>query len=363
MTALPPIANATGASVTEGGFKTWLTDLRAYLSEVLGATGGGQADPTSGSVFRRNALINGGLPIWQRGIGSTSCPAGSRTFLADRWYVNPSGAACTQQRSTNLPSGSRAQYSLELQGAASVTTVLIGQRIEAAEMPEIKRAITFSAEIYNGTGSAFIPKLLLGTPNAADNFATVVNRLTQDMQSCPDATWTKVSYTVNISSYTNIDNGLQVEIQVPSGSLVAGDTVRVTELQLAAAAVVTTFAGRGGLAYEYHACQRFYYVRRFLNGNYIALLQAFNTTSVFGILWFHPVPMVITPSVSISAIGDFSLADSSSSAGACSSGSLQGDVNAVSTAGLTRSSGLSAGNASILSSGSNNAAVHVNAEL
>lgn len=239
MTALPAIVDLTGASVTEGGVKTWFTNLRAMLAETIGATGGGQADPTSGSVFRRNALYNGAMQVWQRGTGSTSSSAGSRTFLADRWYVNPSGAAVNQLRSTTIPTGSRAQYSLELQGATSVTTVLIGQRLLASDMPIIKRTITCQAYVQNLSGAAFNPSLLLGTPNASDDFTTVVNRLTQSIQSCPDSAWTQVSHTVDISAYTNIDNGLQVEIQIPSGSLVSGDTVRITEVQIAACSVVT----------------------------------------------------------------------------------------------------------------------------
>ena len=39
MTALPPISNFTGSTVTEGQFKTALTDLRAYLAGLLGADG------------------------------------------------------------------------------------------------------------------------------------------------------------------------------------------------------------------------------------------------------------------------------------------------------------------------------------
>lgn len=39
MPALPPISNFTGSTVTEGQFKTALTDLRAYLAGLLGTDG------------------------------------------------------------------------------------------------------------------------------------------------------------------------------------------------------------------------------------------------------------------------------------------------------------------------------------
>ena len=38
-TALPPAADFTGATVTEGQFKTALTSLRTFLAELLGADG------------------------------------------------------------------------------------------------------------------------------------------------------------------------------------------------------------------------------------------------------------------------------------------------------------------------------------
>lgn len=38
-TALPPASDFTGAAVTEGGFKTAITNLRAFLSDLLGADG------------------------------------------------------------------------------------------------------------------------------------------------------------------------------------------------------------------------------------------------------------------------------------------------------------------------------------
>lgn len=207
----------------------------------------------------RNALINGSFEVWQRGTGSTSCAAGSRTVLADRWYVNPTGADVTQQRSATVPTGARARYSIQLDGAASVTTVLVGQRIEAANIPAIKRNVTFSALVYNGSGASFTPNLLLGTPGAEDNFGTVTNRLTQALQSCDDAAWTRVEHSVDISGYTDIDNGLQVELQLPSGSLVAGDTVRVTEAQIEPGLARTPFEGRG-IADEFLRCQRYFQV-------------------------------------------------------------------------------------------------------
>jgi hypothetical protein len=130
---------------------------------------------------------------------------------------------------------------LQIAGAASVTTVNIGQRIEAANIPQIKRTVVFQAQIYNGTGSSFTPSLLLGTPAAEDDFTTVTNRLTQVLGSCANAQYTQVSFSADISGYTNIDKGLQVEIQIPTGILLATKDVKITEVSLQPGSLPTIF--------------------------------------------------------------------------------------------------------------------------
>jgi hypothetical protein len=208
-------------------------------------------------AYRRNVLINSAFEVWNESTSSTSCTAGSKTAAAECWYVQPTGAAVTRARSSTIRTGAQARYSIELVGAASVTTVLLGQRIEAADIQKLAREVTFQAYVYNGSGASFQPSLLLGTPGAADDFTTVTNRLTQTLQSCGNAAWTLVSHTVDISAYTNIANGLQVELQIPSGSLVSGDTVRVMEPMLCPGAVTSTFDFEPVAEIE-SRCERFY---------------------------------------------------------------------------------------------------------
>ena len=101
------------------------------------------------------------------------------------------------------------------------------------------------------------PVLLLGTPSTEDNFTTVTNRLTQSLQSCANGAWTKVTHTVDISGYTNINNGLQVEIQT-SGHTTFGRIVRIAEVQLERNAQPTPFEQRP-YGTELALCQRYYW--------------------------------------------------------------------------------------------------------
>lgn len=200
------------------------------------------AEAYADSAASQNAIINGAMEIWQRGTGSKSCAVGSRTFLPDRWYVNPSGAACTQLQSLVVPTNARSRFSLDVIGATSVTTVLIGQRVMSWEVPSIKRAVCIQAQIYNGTGADFTPSLLLGTPAAENNFTTVTNKLTQNLQSCSNGQYTQVNFVVDISGYANIDKGLQAEFQIPSGSLNSNvKDVKITEVAIVPASAVVTF--------------------------------------------------------------------------------------------------------------------------
>lgn len=284
---------------TTNGNTVWPQDVRGCS---LGVT---YLD-TSKAGGVRNKWVNGGCQIWQRGTGSTACVSGGQTYLADRIYVNPTGANMTQQRSTSVPIGSMAQYSVQLVGNTSVTTVLLGTRIEAAEVVPLRRTVTFQASIYNATGSAFTPNLLIGTPAAADDFTTVTNRLTQALQSCVDSTWTTVFYTVDIAAYTNIANGVQLELQFPSGPLnSSGKTVYVTELSIRPGVAVEPFE-HVPVSMESQRCRYYYFevggadVYQTFAGGYVS------STTLAYILFKLPL-MRSAPSLSVSAVGDFAI--------------------------------------------------------
>ena len=67
MTTLPPATDFTGASVTEGQFKTAMTSLRDYLSQLLG----------DDSILREgdDLVINGAMAVAQEGTSFTGVGA------------------------------------------------------------------------------------------------------------------------------------------------------------------------------------------------------------------------------------------------------------------------------------------------
>lgn len=208
-----------------------------------------------------NLLINGGFDIWQRTTDSTTVFT-TRTYVADRWgFVTGASTLSNVKRSTTVRTGARSKYSCELVGAASVTTVNISQRIEAALGGRYKRTLYFTGYIYNGSGASFTPKIYVSTPSAADNWTTSTVRngsgSGENLQACANAAWTQVSWTADVSGYTDIDNGLEIRVEIPSGSLVAGDTVRLAEFNLVPSSVAVPYVARL-FSIEETLCFRYY---------------------------------------------------------------------------------------------------------
>jgi hypothetical protein len=258
---------------------------------------------------RHNAIINGGFDVWQRGTAATAAVVATANFLADRWAVIPAGADITQQRATVLPTGSRARYSLQLSGAASVTTCAIRQRIEASNIPGITRQVVFSAKIRNDSAASYTPSLVLGTPTAADNFGTVTTRLEQPLQVCAAGAWTTVFYSGDISSYPDIDNGLQVELVLPSGALTAGNTAYLTEIMIEPGTEVAPFE-IWGIDAVMTACRRYFFRLGGLNSDQYMGTGFCAATTVCTFSVVLSVPMRIIPTLTVPNSAGFRITDS-----------------------------------------------------
>jgi hypothetical protein len=252
-TVLPPRTSAASVLVARMVFKeseNVATLSLAFDEDFVGAlitdhgslAGLSDDDHPQYALGRKRTNVNGDFKIWQRGIDTTDCPVATETYLADMVFVTPVGATMTQERSEVVRTNNLEKYSLLLTGAASVTTVNVClQRYEAINIPAIKGVMTFSIWVLNNSGANFNPSLLIGTPGAEDDYTTVTNRLTQELGSAIDGAYTQLTYTVDISGYTNIDNGLQVEVQLPDGSMVAEDTWNLAEFQFERSNTVTIF--------------------------------------------------------------------------------------------------------------------------
>lgn len=215
------------------------------------------------SVFAtlKNIFVNGTLLVWQRILNdgnSVNCPLGSKTFLADRWFVRPSGAAITYGQSNLVRPGGLATSSIQLTGAAGATAADVGYRVESFDAANCCNGpLTFSAWVFNGTGAPFTPNLKLTTPNAADNYAASAIQLNQPLQVCQPGTWTQVTCTFDGSTFGNIVIGLEVALTIPTGALGnAAQTCNAQDLQLERGSTATGIEGRI-MTFELDLCQRY----------------------------------------------------------------------------------------------------------
>ena len=284
-------------------------------------------DALNSSGGSKNKIINGNMNVAQRGTGAISCPSATNTYTVDRWIVNPATAQITaQQDSARTPPNVDSYNNLKLTGAASVGTVDIIQRIEAAIARSLKKTVSFSAQIYNNTGASFTPTLMIGTPSAADDFTTVNVRngggSGDSLQPCGDGQWTTVSWTADISGYTNINYGLQVQLRIPSGVLVATKVVNITQIQLETGSAPTNFEHLFPQQ-ELALCQRYCYVTGgLLNYQIFGTGVAYSTTGAESIVQL-PVVMRATPTFACSNVSDFILTDGTNFSGAFSALSLE----------------------------------------
>ena len=113
---------------------------------------------------------------------------------------------------------------------------------------------------------------------------------------------------------------------------------------------------------ELVTCQRYYY-RRDVGSKYMATLQADAPTAAIGFMFDFPVTMRSAPVVSYSAIGDFALLDSAGNPHVLTNAVFVATPDHVSTNPCTTSSGLVAGNASVLYGYTANAILKFDARL
>lgn len=187
------------------------------------------------SVASGELFVNGNYDWWQRiESGNQVCATAFNpisSFGPDRMFTLPAGASVTVSQNAGVPN-IRSRWSCLISGAASVTTVDHGQRIRSVRRTLYKQVLIFSAYVHNATGASFTPLIRLDTPGGVDDWTTPTNRYSASLQACPNLTWTQVWAILDPSALTNIDNGLSVYIRIPSGSMVAGDLVYISQMSL-----------------------------------------------------------------------------------------------------------------------------------
>ena len=224
--------------------------------------------PVSPNIAGKNAIINGGMDIWQRGT-SFAIASSTATYTADRWCVqrNATGSTISRQATgdtTNLPF---IQYGLRIQrdsGNTSTQLIAASQSFESVNsIPLAGKTITVSfyakaGANYSSASSIFKMQIYSGTGTDQN----VLNGLTGgavviDGSATLTTTYQRFSFTGTVA--TTATQLAIYSFYTPVGTAGANDWAEITGVQIDVGSSATPFSRAGGtIAGELDACQRYY---------------------------------------------------------------------------------------------------------
>ena len=214
----------------------------------------------------KNAIINGGFDIWQRGTSFTST-ASTKFYTADRWmgYCADTNMTVTQVAS-GLTGFNYASRITRLTGQVATDYLYYSTTIETLNsIPFAGQTVTLSFWARKGTGYDASGSLLgvsavYGTGTNENALAPGFTGSTSiiSTNATLQTTWQKFTYTGTVGT-TATEIGLNFTF-VPNGTAVASDYFDITGVQLELGSVATNFSRAGGTYQgELQACQRYYF--------------------------------------------------------------------------------------------------------
>ena len=223
------------------------------ISGTTGITLAGQFDSASSFGFR-NRIINGQMQIAQRATSATitagsTIAAGYSTV--DRFYVYCTGANVT---AAQVAGSGAVKNNLQITGAASVTAVGIGQRIEQLNSYDMAGSTaTLSVNISNSLLTTVTWTAYYAT--TADTFGTLASPTrTQIATGTFTVNSTLTNYSTQISIPSAATTGIEIVFTV--GAQTSGTWV-IGNVQLEKSSIATSFDYRP-YGTELQLCQRYF---------------------------------------------------------------------------------------------------------
>lgn len=261
-------------------------------------------------VTVRNRIINGAMGIDQRNGGSaqTITAGAALEYTVDRWYAYCTGANVTGQRVAGTGSN---QFVYRFTGAASVTGIGFGQRIEAVNCYDlVGSTATLSVELANSllttvTWTAYYA-------NTTDTFGTLASPTrTQIATGTFTVNTTLTKYNTTISIPGAATTGIEIVFTVAGQT---SGTWTITNIQLAAGSTSTEFERRL-LGQELVLCQRYTQVFKGAGAgnNYLRIgfgLGSSSTTVLIQIVF--KATMRNPPAVIVNSSSNFAVFDGAS---------------------------------------------------
>ena len=264
-----------------------------------------------GSSFLRNRIINGGMSVDQRNSGaSQTITAGAAlAYTVDRFYAYCTGANVTGSRvanSTNNPANNPSQYAYQFAGAASVTGIGFGTRIEAINCWDLAgTTATLSVNLANGLLTTVT--WTAAYANSTDSFGSLASpTVTQIATGTFTVNAALSRYSVSIPIPIAATTGIQIVFTVGAQT---SQTWQINNVQLEPGPVATPFERRL-YGQELLLCQRYYY-RHTSSGSYTQFgvgVCASTTTILVNVPL--PITMRVPPTaIDYAAVGNFVVFD------------------------------------------------------
>jgi hypothetical protein len=255
----------------------------------------------------KNAVINGGFDIWQRGTTSSG-----NAYIADRWYsALISGTGTFAQETTVIPSGGL--YSMKFTASATAQPALYQAIEQLNTIPYAGKTVTVSALVAASTS---VPMTIdVQHSSTADNSVTG-SWTSITATSGGTATPTSTTFVSISGVYAIPSTAKSLRVRLFTTSTIANTVVVYFDnVQLELGSTVSTFSRAGGtIQGELAACQRYFYSVNYLVGtkaayNVIANGRAVGTTSALLTVTL-PVSMRVAPT-SIAYGGNIAVDDGS----------------------------------------------------
>ena len=343
------LAGSTGASLVgylpaTGPVTTVQAALIALQAEDVNLTA--LASINGGQIAGlRNRIINGAMAVDQRNaaISQTITAGAALAYTVDRWYGYCTGANVTGQQvaGSTTPTATPSRY--RFTGAASVTAVGFGQRIEQRNSYDLAGSTcTLSADLAISATLTTVTWTAYYATTTSDTFGSLASpTVTQIATGTFTVTGTVTNFSTNISIPAAATTGIQILFTV--GALTAGLTWTIGNVQLERGPVATIFEQRP-YGMELGLCQWYYQT-----GLYASGLVGSGTTNAAGQVEFS-MPMRVSPTVTQN--GTYTITNGATSYGQ-SSASFTSTPNPYKTAvNLANYTGLTSAAPYITDSGS-----------
>lgn len=295
--AMAPVVGAASLAAARSNMSAaGISDTQSLTNKTLAAATNdveARYGPNGSPFSWRNKIINGAQKIDQRNAGgSVTVTAGAALqYVIDRFYAYCTGANTTFQQYTPASNQKRARFT----GAASVTLVGYGHRIEAANCMDLA-GLTATLQVKASSSSLTTLNWAAYYANSTDAFGTLASPTRTSINSGSwTITSTEATYSVQIAIPSAATTG--IEIVFTGGALLGSQTLTLGDIQLEQSAILTPFENRP-IGTELHLCQR-YYQKIAYPDFYLASVAAL--TQMYGPPIAFKTTMRATPTITLPA--------------------------------------------------------------